>query len=45
MGTPADVELAALAGADAVLIGTALSAAADPEVLLGRLIQVPRRGR
>ncbi len=45
MGTPADVELAALAGADAVLIGTALSAAADPEALLGRLIQVPRRGR
>ena len=45
MGTPADVELAALAGADAVLIGTALSATADPEALLGRLIQVPRRGR
>jgi indole-3-glycerol phosphate synthase len=40
-----DVERAALAGADAVLVGTALSAAPDPAGLLGRLAEVPRRGR
>lgn len=45
MATPADVEAAARAGADAVLIGTALSAAPDPDGLLARLTQVPRRGR
>jgi len=32
-------------GADAVLIGSALSAAADPGEVLGRLSGVPRRGR
>ena len=37
MASVADVEAAAAAGADAVLIGTALSAAADPDDLLGRL--------
>ncbi|HYF39422.1 MAG TPA: indole-3-glycerol phosphate synthase TrpC [Gemmatimonadales bacterium] len=41
-----DVLRAAEAGADAVLIGTALSAAESPETLLrGELSQVPRRGR
>jgi indole-3-glycerol phosphate synthase len=40
-----DVAAAAQAGADAVLIGTALSASADPEALLADLVQVPRRGR
>ena len=45
MATEADVELAAAAGADAVLIGTALSSAADPESLLARLSRVPRRAR
>ncbi len=45
MATPEDVERAAAAGADAVLIGTALSAAADPEPLLSRIAGVTRRGR
>ena len=40
-----DVERAAAAGADAVLVGTALSAAPDPGALLERLAAVPRRGR
>jgi indole-3-glycerol phosphate synthase len=45
MATPADVAAAAAAGADAVLIGTALSTAADPDTLLARLSAVPRQGR
>jgi indole-3-glycerol phosphate synthase len=45
MRVAADVERAAAAGADAVLIGTALSAAPDPAGLLDRLTRVPRRGR
>ncbi|MBA3258814.1 MAG: indole-3-glycerol phosphate synthase TrpC [Gemmatimonadales bacterium] len=45
MASPADVERAAEAGADAVLVGTALSAAPDPEALLSRLSGVTRRGR
>ncbi len=45
MGTAADVERAAAAGADAVLVGTALSAAPDPGSLLERLTRIPRRGR
>lgn len=45
MASVADVEAAAGAGADAVLIGTALSAAPDPDALLERLCQVPRCGR
>jgi indole-3-glycerol phosphate synthase len=40
-----DVEEAAAAGADAVLIGTALSAAASPETLLEACTRVPRRAR
>jgi indole-3-glycerol phosphate synthase len=40
-----DVERAAKAGADAVLIGTALSAAVSPEHLLDRLTRVVRRDR
>jgi len=45
MATEADVEAAALGGADAVLIGTALSAAADPDALLGRLTGIARHER
>ena len=45
MHAPADVERAAAAGADAVLIGTALSAAGDPAGLLEQLTRIPRRGR
>jgi indole-3-glycerol phosphate synthase len=45
MATEADVRLAADAGADAVLIGTALSGAADPSALARALAAVPRRGR
>jgi indole-3-glycerol phosphate synthase len=40
-----DVERAADAGADAVLVGTALSAAPDPARLLRQLSEVARRGR
>jgi indole-3-glycerol phosphate synthase len=40
-----DVRRAAAAGADAVLIGTALSAAASPAALLGDLTRVTRRER
>jgi indole-3-glycerol phosphate synthase len=45
MHGPADVERAAAAGADAVLIGTALSAASDPAGLLQALTRVPRHAR
>jgi len=45
MASAADVEAASVAGADAVLIGTALSAAADPDALLARLVAVRRHGR
>jgi indole-3-glycerol phosphate synthase len=45
MSTAAEVEAAAAAGADAVLVGTALSAASDPGALLTRLTEVPRRAR
>lgn len=45
MATAADVRAAAAAGADAVLIGTALSAAPDPAALAAELVAVPRRGR
>jgi indole-3-glycerol phosphate synthase len=45
MHGPEDVELAAASGADAVLVGTALSAAADPAALLRQLSHVARRGR
>jgi indole-3-glycerol phosphate synthase len=45
MATVADVERAASLGADAVLIGTALSAAPDPAASVEALARVPRRGR
>ncbi len=45
MSVTADVERAAAAGADAVLIGGALSAAADPEHLAATLSGVRRVGR
>jgi len=45
MHGPEDVDRAAAAGADAVLVGTALSAATDPAGLLRQLTQVRRRGR
>ncbi len=45
MQTRADVDKAAAAGADAVLIGTALSAAADPGALARSFSSVVRRGR
>lgn len=45
MAEPSDVARARDHGADAVLIGTALSAAADPGSLLARLAEVPRRVR
>jgi indole-3-glycerol phosphate synthase len=41
----ADVEAVAVAGADAVLVGTALSRAESPESLLRELSMVPKRGR
>jgi indole-3-glycerol phosphate synthase len=45
MAQTEDVRRAAAAGADAVLIGTALSAAASPGGLLRDLTRVARRGR
>ncbi len=45
MASEADVRQAAEAGADAVLIGTALSGAPDPSVLVRSVTSVPRRGR
>jgi indole-3-glycerol phosphate synthase len=45
MAGKADVERVAEAGADAVLIGTALSAAPAPELLLGELAAVRRHDR
>lgn len=45
MEAPEEVAAAALAGADAVLIGTALSAASDPAGLAARLSGVAWRGR
>jgi indole-3-glycerol phosphate synthase len=45
MASLADVERAAASGADAVLVGTALSRAADPRAELAELTRVARRGR
>jgi indole-3-glycerol phosphate synthase len=45
MAGAGDVERAAKAGADAVLIGTALSAVASPEALLEACSRVPRHDR
>lgn len=44
MGTPGDVARAAALGADAALIGSSLSAAADPAAALRALAGIPRRG-
>src|SRR6476661_8012383 len=45
MARQSEVVRAAEAGADAVLVGTALSQSQSPEVLLRELIRVPRRDR
>ncbi len=45
MATPADVERAAMAGADAVLIGSALAASGDPRESAARLSGVVRHAR
>ncbi|MES2305952.1 MAG: indole-3-glycerol phosphate synthase TrpC [Gemmatimonadota bacterium] len=45
MATVADVESAAAAGADAVLIGSALAAAGEPETAARGVSRVSRRGR
>jgi len=45
MASVADVRRAADAGADGVLIGTALSGSADPAGLVASVSSVPRRGR
>jgi indole-3-glycerol phosphate synthase len=45
MANEVDVERAAAAGADGVLIGTALSAAPDPSTLARAIAGVPRAGR
>ncbi|MDF1501531.1 indole-3-glycerol-phosphate synthase [Roseisolibacter sp. H3M3-2] len=42
---PAEVEQAAAAGADAVLVGSSLSAAADPAAALRAIAGIARRGR
>jgi len=45
MASVADAERAAAAGADAVLVGTALSSAADPVALASGIAGLVRRGR
>lgn len=45
MGSPADVAQAAEAGADAVLMGTALAGSGDPAGALRSIVEVPRRAR
>ena len=45
MASVADVSLAAAAGADAALIGTALSASDEPGELARQFAGVERRGR
>ncbi|MEO8199778.1 MAG: indole-3-glycerol-phosphate synthase TrpC, partial [Gemmatimonadota bacterium] len=45
MSCLADVEAAAAAGADAVLVGSALSAAKDPRELVRQFVSVERRDR
>jgi indole-3-glycerol phosphate synthase len=45
MATEADVQRSAAAGADGVLIGTALSSSSDPSGLVASLSSVERRGR
>jgi indole-3-glycerol phosphate synthase len=43
MRTPADVEPAADAGADAILVGSAVSASADPSADVRALASIARR--
>lgn len=43
--TSEDVRMAAECGADAVLVGSALSRAADPAALVRELASIPRKGR
>jgi indole-3-glycerol phosphate synthase len=45
IATPEDVRAAAAAGADAVLVGSAISAARDPTAAVRALAGVPRLGR
>lgn len=45
MASPADVEAAAMAGADAVLIGSALASAGDPAALAHTLSRIARHAR
>lgn len=45
MNTAADVEAAARAGADAVLVGSFVSAAPDPVAAVQALARIPRSGR
>ncbi|HEY7683913.1 MAG TPA: indole-3-glycerol phosphate synthase TrpC [Gemmatimonadales bacterium] len=45
MASEADVRRAAVAGADGVLIGAALSSAPDPTALVRAVVSVPRTGR
>lgn len=45
MAVRTDVEAAAAAGADAVLVGTALSSLGEPRAAVAALAGVPRRGR
>jgi len=45
MAKRADVEAAAASGADAVLVGTALSALGEPSAAVAALAGVPRQGR
>lgn len=45
VSSKADVERAARCGADAVLVGSAISAAADPRAAVGALTGVPRASR
>jgi indole-3-glycerol phosphate synthase len=44
IATPDDVGIAAAAGADAVLVGSAISAASDPRAAVRQLTAIPRRG-
>ena len=45
VGHPADVRPLAAAGADAVLVGSAVARSSDPEAVVRELAGVPRRGR
>lgn len=45
LATRADVERAARAGADAVLVGSAAAGAADPGAVIASMVGVPRVGR